>query len=48
MDKEKILVEALVYTARYSKQRGVKREDILNSLGTLIDRKLFDKVKDMI
>ena len=48
MDKEKILVEALVYTAKYSKQRGVKREEILNSLNTLIDKSLFEKVKKLI
>lgn len=48
MNKEKILINALVLTARYSLKRGVKREEILKSLNSLIDKNLFNKVKSLI
>ncbi|MBN1499844.1 MAG: hypothetical protein JW982_06810 [Spirochaetes bacterium] len=48
MDKEKIIINALVHTAQYSLDRGVRRDDILKSLNSLIDKQLFDKVKNLI
>lgn len=48
MGHEKNIIKSLVIAARLDLKRGIKREDILNSLSNLLSRELFNKVKDKI
>ena len=48
MAQEELLVNALVMTARNDIRRGVKREEILRSLSSLISRELFLKVLERL
>lgn len=45
---EKACVYSLVAAIRDDMRRGIKKEDILNSLSMIISRDLFSKVKSQL
>jgi len=48
MKQEEVLVGALVSSARADMGRGVRREDILESLSRLIDAELYHRVRERL
>lgn len=48
MKQDELLVNALVSSARADIGRGVRREDILKSLSSLIDADLYRRVRDRL
>lgn len=48
MKQEEVLVGALVSSARADMGRGVRREDILESLSRLIDAELYRRVRERL
>ncbi len=46
MKQDELLVNALVSSARADIGRGVRREDILESLSSLVDADLYRRVRD--
>ena len=48
MRYEKNIIKSLVIAARLDLKRGIRKEEILNSLSIVLNRDLFDKVKDKI
>ena len=48
MRYEKSIIKSLIIAARLDLKRGIRKEEILNSLSIVLNRDLFDKVKDKI
>ncbi len=48
MANEELLVNALLITARNDIKRGIKKEEILLSLSSLVNRDLYTKVKERL
>ncbi|MCU0845012.1 MAG: hypothetical protein MUC76_08820 [Spirochaetes bacterium] len=48
MKQEELLVNALVSSARSDIGRGIKKEDILKSLSSLVDSELYRKVRERL
>ncbi|HSV97400.1 MAG TPA: hypothetical protein VLM75_10765 [Spirochaetota bacterium] len=48
MKQEELLVNALVSSARAEIGRGVRKEDILKSLASLVDSELYRRVRERL
>ncbi len=48
MKQDELLVNALVSSARTDIGRGVRKEDILKSLSSLVDPELYRRVRDRL